>query len=809
MNEPDFIPDSQFVPDQQGPARQPAKVASGTPDFIPDNQFQPDEDKYGSIPQQALTAIEGGAKGVLGPVATAGEKYLSSQGIPGLTPEDQAGRQAANPFIHGGAEAATFVGSALTGTGEAALIGELGEGAKALTGLGGEGAGLISKIAAGGVQTGSEMAALQTGDEGSKAINDDPTQSLGSAAINIGLSGIMGGAGGAALGAVSPLWKASMEKMGVPKLIDDAKAQYNFRRGLPNGGDVPSAITEELGTRVNEVDNMRTQMSNLKGESLARAMPEVTPENNAKIDAQIQDISSQMTNSIEKASDNAYLKGAVPKLAQDFQDFLEIATKPDATYTEKFSAIDSLKRALQDKSNYSLTAEDSALGKFTKGMARDLRLALEDNKVWGDAADVQAKVNAAIKSSIDAEKDAASKFTAKSNVEGGRVVDPNKVTTLINQTLKGKAGLKTDIMGNYLEATQDLADTINKIHTDAGLEAPIRLTPTPALDHSLGRASAGTNLGNWLFDKGVASVAGHTAAEATGAGLGTLLGHPVIGAIAGEKLLAPAFTAIAKPLLENASHSEALKTSLDYAVNILKGNKILTQAAENFFKAGAEIVPKHLIPTTASREKAEKSLEYASNPDNMAKVGGSIGHYMPDHATAAGMTAANAKGYFENLKPKQVQASPLDKPTPIDKFKEAEYNRQLDIAQQPLLALKYAKEGTLQPQDMKTLNLLYPGLVKKMASESYEQMVNAVSEGKQIPYKQRVSLSLLMGQPLDSTMTQPIMQAVMIANAPKGQPAPPPGKQRKVSQSTAKTMDRSNKLYATPGQARESDKLSG
>jgi hypothetical protein len=808
MTEPDFIPDGAFTPDA-AKQRAPAQMASGDPDFIPDQQFQSDDDKYGTLPQQALTGLEGVAKGVLGPVATAGEKFLSSQGVPGLKPEDQAGRQAANPIVHGGAEAAGFVGSAFTGTGEAALIGELGEGVRAASGLGKEGASLISKIAAGGIQTGSEMAALQAGDEASKAINEDPSQSLGTAAINVGLSGIMGGAGGAVIGAVSPLWKASMEKMGVPKLIDDAKAQYNFRRSLPNGGDVPSAVTEELGTRLGEVDNLRSQMSNLKGSSLARAMPEATEENAAKIDSQIQDISNKMATHIEKASDNAYLKGAVPKLAQDFQDFLEIATKPDATFQEKFSAIDDLKRALQDKSNYSLTAEDSALGKFTKGIARDLRLALEDNKVWGDAADVQAKVNAAIKASIDAEKDAASKFTAKSSLEGGRVVDPNKVTSLINQTLKGKAGLKTDIMGNYLEKTQELADTINKIHADAGLEAPIRLSPTPALDHTLGRASAGTNLGNWLFEKGLASVAGHTAAEATGAGLGSLLGHPVIGAIAGEKLLGPAFTSIAKPLLENASHSEALKTSLDYVVNVMRGQKALTQAAENFFKAGAEIVPKQLMPTVASREKAEKSLEYASNPDNISKVGGSVGHYMPDHATAIGITAASAKAYFDQLKPRQVQTSPLDKPSPIDKFKQAQYNRQLDIAQQPLLALKYAKQGTLQPQDVKTLNTLYPGLVKKMASESYEQMIKTTAEGKHIPYKQRVSLSLLMGQPLDSTMTPPVMQAVMMANAPKGPPAPPAGKTKKVSQSTSKTMERTNKLYATPNQARESDKLSG
>lgn len=809
MSEPDFIPDNQFVPDAP-PQRKPSEDEgdSSAPGFIPDNQFQPDEQKYGTPGQQALTAVEGGAKGLLGPIATAGEAYLSQHGVPGLTPEDQAGRQAANPFIHGGAEATTFVGGALAGTGEAALLGEIGEGARALTGLGGEGASTISRIAASGVKTGAEMAALQAGDEVSKSINQDPSQSLGTAAINIGLSGIMGGAGGTVLGAVSPLFKASMEKMGLPKLIDDAKAQYEFRLGLPNG-DVQAAIGDELGTRLNEVDNLRTQMGELKGASLARAMPEVTPENTAKIDAQIQGISSQMTTSIEKASDNAYLKGAVPKLVQDFQDFLKVTENPNASYPEKFSAIDSLKRALQEKSNYSLTAEDNALGKFTKGIARDLRLSLEDQKVWGGAAEVQSKVNSAIKSSIDAEKDAAGKFTVKSNVEGGRIVDPTKVNTLVNQSLTGKAGVKTDFIQNYLDHTQKLADTINKIHTEAGLEAPIRLTPTPALDHTLGRSSPGTTLGNWLYDKGLSSVVGHTAAEITGAGLGSLVGHPMLGAYAGEKVLGHVFTTMAKPLLESASHGAAFKSGMDFVVNVVKGDRILSQAAENFFKSGAEIIPKQLMPNMTSRERLNKSLEYASNPNNLEKVGGSLGHYLPNHATAAASSSAAAVSYFSQLKPKHVQISPLDKPTPSNHFQGSSYNRQLDIAQQPLLVLQHAKNGTLQMQDLKTLNTVYPNLVPKLARSLYENMSKTLSEGKAIPYKQRIGLSMLMGQPIDSTLTQSAMQTIMMANASQPELQAPQAKTKRVSSSTSKSMDKVNQMYSTPQQSRESRRNQG
>jgi hypothetical protein len=54
-------------------------------------------------------------------------------------------------------------------------------------------------------------------------------------------------------------------------------------------------------------------------------------------------------------------------------------------------------------------------------------------------------------------------------------------------------------------------------------------------------------------------------------------------------------------------------------------------------------------------------------------------------------------------------------------------------------------------------------------------------------------------------MTQQTMQSIINANAPKGQAPQPPqqsGTPKKVSQSTASTMEKNNKMYRTPAQAR-------
>src|ERR1019366_5705689 len=73
--------------------------------------------KYSSTGQQIGAGLEGVAQGVAGPLATLAEQGLSKLGVPGLTDEDIAGRQEANPITHGLGEAAGLIGGTLTGTG--------------------------------------------------------------------------------------------------------------------------------------------------------------------------------------------------------------------------------------------------------------------------------------------------------------------------------------------------------------------------------------------------------------------------------------------------------------------------------------------------------------------------------------------------------------------------------------------------------------------------------------------------------------------------------------------------------------------
>lgn len=852
-----FQLDQQTQPDQ-----------SGNSDAPPPG-FDLDEDKYGGLANQAAAGVLGVGEGLAGPVATAVARGL------GASPEYLRGIKAANPITHGAGQAAGLVGSALIpGLGEANLAGVAGNIGEHAAALLPEATGALSKIAQTGVKAGAEMATLQASDEISKAITEDPNQSLQSAAINVGLSGLIGGAGGPVIGSVSPLWNKALNKIGVEKLASDYMGETKFLNENP---DLVGGAAQEINDRIATADRLIN--GGLKGDLVDKLTQGASPEN---VQAHIDSINEAIENvptSLKKepifqeavanwekriglpeaseSPDGAHatvqreevqeplpnlrrptlgrdelgrikavnipptLDGIAPEVTTVTGEqpglFSPEALQSNPSYnpSEVFRATEDLKRQLQEWGQYNKALVPIGERPFrdaSRSLATGLKESLEDSKIWGAAGDAQQAYNKAVSPLFDAQKEFLGKFASKEM--GERVADPTKINTYLNQSDKSKAGLKSNYVKNYLDQTQAVADALNSKYLENGLQQPFedKLNPTPILNHSLNTPpSPGVSLARWVKNKGsgaLGNALGEAGAGAVGGGLGAIVGHPIVGAWMGEKLLSPVFSAFAKPLAESAINSEAAKGATDYIGHVIKGQKTLGEAVGNFFKPGAQVLTKDLIPDYASKDKLERSLEYAQNPSNLGNAGGNISHYLPQHATAAATTASIASNYFAALKPKQAAGAPLDGESPTDKAQQAIYERQLGIAQQPLLILKHAKDGTLLPQDLQTVRTIYPNLLNQIASKLGQEMVRAKAEGASVPYQQRLALSEITGYPVDSTMSQPSIQSILISNAPKAMPQPQV-KPKKVSQSTAKSMEKVNALYSTPEQSRSADRLAG
>jgi len=190
------------------------------------------------------------------------------------------------------------------------------------------------------------------------------------------------------------------------------------------------------------------------------------------------------------------------------------------------------------------------------------------------------------------------------------------------------------------------------------------------------------------------------------------------------------------------------------------------------------------------------------NPDKALDIGGQLGSTLPMHAAALGSKAANAINYFNSIKPSHSQISPLDKVTPPTKGSDHAYNRQLSIAENPNLVLHHIKQGTIKPEDIKTLHAIYPSLGQSMATKAGEALIKSQENKEFIPYRQKQGLSDLMGQPLDSLQTPMMMQSIMRANTPdQSQP-------QKPNKSAIDQVDKTSENLATPDQQRLMDKKS-
>ena len=279
-------------------------------------------------------------------------------------------------------------------------------------------------------------------------------------------------------------------------------------------------------------------------------------------------------------------------------------------------------------------------------------------------------------------------------------------------------------------------------------------------------------------------------------------GHPLVGSV-GKSKLTDIMGRLSGPAMNMEPDAEAFRGSVDYMHSALKGHEALKKKMGTLL--GAKDLDK-MKPDADSRESLKKHLiDMQMNPSKMLEVGGKLGHYMPDQAAGLGALAATSTEYLNSLKPKTPPMGPLDTPPPPDKMQTAQYDRQVDIAQQPLLILQHVKDGTLQPQDITTLTMLYPQLKASLLKEASEALIAAKSEGTEIPYRQKMSMSLLLGQPLDSTMTPFAMQSIMKAQGPQQMQQQSKGP-KKASGVELNQINKVNSMAETPLEHRQIDK---
>jgi hypothetical protein len=303
---------------------------------------------------------------------------------------------------------------------------------------------------------------------------------------------------------------------------------------------------------------------------------------------------------------------------------------------------------------------------------------------------------------------------------------------------------------------------------------------------------------------------------ASAAGMVTLLlsHNPVVAAVVGgltkylgkdipdaARLALLKFMGSSKPI-----DAGAFKSMVEMIQSTIKGENMAVKGVKNVFKAGQEVLPQAYIPTAKDREKLDKQIKnIQKDQSSLFNAGGNTGHYMPEHATAIGEVAARSVAYLNTLRPDTDKKSPLDSKPVVSNVAQSRYNRALDIAQSPLIVLKHMKEGTLTTNDIKDLNAMYPNLYSKLNQKLMSEIVTASQKGITIPYKTKMSMSLFMGQTLDSTLDP---SSILAAQPKSKQPMQEQGEQSPTRHNT-NALNKLSSSYNTPNQARDRERASG
>ncbi len=288
-----------------------------------------------------------------------------------------------------------------------------------------------------------------------------------------------------------------------------------------------------------------------------------------------------------------------------------------------------------------------------------------------------------------------------------------------------------------------------------------------------------------------------------------LTGHSLVGGIlAGEAAqfaTREAPDAIKLSLLKFLGSSgpvdaEAWKTATTFIDHAYKAEKLISRSTKNVFVPAAEVLPSTQFPKAADREKLDKKLkELQTDQEPLTGVGGKTSHYLPTQGAALAMTAARAVNYLNGLRPDLEKKSPLDTKPVETTIQKSEFNRALDIAEQPLIVLDDVKNGSIVPKDIVHLANLYPELYNGLKQKLTASLIEHTNEEEPVPYKTRLGLSVFLAQPMDSTMTPQAIMAMnpppQMAQAPQQGPAP--------RHSSMKELGKISNNYMTASQSRE------
>lgn len=286
-----------------------------------------------------------------------------------------------------------------------------------------------------------------------------------------------------------------------------------------------------------------------------------------------------------------------------------------------------------------------------------------------------------------------------------------------------------------------------------------------------------------------------------------VIGTHVLGTIA-EKILGKTIPKVAQKTigpvilkLANTGSVDGLAQGLDHAMACSQGAQKISKGIESLFEStGKKAIElnnsdkdredlrnyvENTQPQDLNSSSAEENQNYASGGEVNQDIPGQnkLQKMYPEQNILMSAAKNRIFNYLNAARPIQQNKLPFDINRPNPNHKR-EYDHLLDMANQPLSILNEIKGGTLTPQKMKHFTSMYPELHNELSKKIMSHIADKVHKEERPKHALRQSLSLFLGQNLDSTLSQSVMMAAQSTFIPQQSMQPQPqGKKPKSKES--------------------------
>lgn len=672
------------------------------------------------------------------------------------------------------------------------------------------------------------------------------------AGISTALTGVAGPLASTTLKAIADT------KMGqrAGQFLEDFGNRWKFHQENPN---IVQSVHDELSNFYDSTNKMVKGVfgdEGIKYKAIQKLMPEMS-DKMVQHAIDINDMAAAARTDLVKAGTSRANLNEFGLTMSRYNEAINQAKTP----IEFFKAADNLKKELGEYVPWAkyksgaIERTDPARNMIFKAadMYKKVQQSLESADIWGKSGDLQRGINKLTADFIPA-NDAFKTFTMKPLNE--RMINPQKIKTYVNNVGKTGAEVLEEErpikMKNYIDAAEKYRDGINDMYAQYGIESPVTPVSLNATKSTYGASSKGAETADDLFHGGVSKIVGKVAgglggfaaghathlgygAESVSAGIGQYIGDklsPTIEKVIGRPIKKHVIPAFLKVLSEGSPKSVAY--AIDHASNIARGQSAIQTGVNSIFTgskiAGKEFFHEHsdkatekikkyiehggvdteiqeqlnkqnqqMPPVQGFAEGGEvKKQEIAVPNDKAMDVSDHLGTVYPEQNILMNTAKARVYNYLNSVRPIEAARLPFDNEHKNPSIEKA-YNEAVGIANKPLSLLPHIQKGTLTPAQVKHMTSMWPEVHSQLSKKILERMTEAQIKKEKPPFHIRQSLSMFLGQPLDSSLTPQSIQAaqaVFVNQKIRAQQA---------ALSTAKTgkMDKISKQYQTNSQAAE------